>query len=175
MTFNFNLLVSTPRNFETDALAELDFLVHRIRPECQFNYGKTIVKGLIWGNVIREDPVEIVHDIRDMVLKEKFPLQFLLKFVPVQQVVITDLEEIEKYIIDNLDKIEENETFKIIVNKRRIHDERTEIIDRIAKNVQRKVNLDEPDKIIRLEMIGKYTGISILKEKDVFSAKRVVF
>ena len=146
-----------------------------MQPDCQFNYGKTIVKGLVWGNVVRADPVEIVHKIRDMVRDQKFPLQFLLKFVPIQAVMLTNLDDIEKYITDNLDKIDENETFKIIVNKRRIHDERMEIIHRVAKNIQRKVNLDEPDKIIRLEMIGKYTGISILKEGDVFSAKRVVF
>jgi tRNA acetyltransferase TAN1 len=89
--------------------------------------------------------------------------------------VQTDMDEIENYILDNLYQIEENESFKIVVNKRRIHDERMEIIERLAKNIIRKVNLDEPDKIVRLEMIGKYTGISILKEDDVFSAKRVIF
>lgn len=169
MPFIFNLIISTPRNFETDALAELDFLVHQIFPENKLNYGRMIVTGLIWGNLVGVDPVLAVQRIKEFVTERGFPLQFLLKFVPIQKVLVTDFDEIERYVLSQLDLIGENETYKIIVNKRRIHNEKIEIIERIARDIHKTVDLEHPDKIIRLEIVGKYTGISILREEDVFS------
>ncbi len=169
MSFNYNIIVSTPRNFETDALAELDFLIHQVFPEKKLNYGKTIVNGLIWGNLIDVDPVLAVHRIKDYVTDKGFVLQYLLKFVPIQKVLVTDFDEIERYVLSQIDQIRDDEKYKIIVNKRRIHNEKIEIIEKIAKSINKTVDLDHPDKIIRLEIIGKYTGISILKEDDVFS------
>ena len=166
------MIVSTPRNFENDALAELDFLVHQIFPENKFNYGKTIVKGLIWGNLLEVDPIQAIHQIKDYVENNPFKLQYLLKFVPIQKVLITDFDLIEEYLLGELDQIGPDESFKILINKRRIHQEKIEIITKLAKNITRTVNLDNPDKIIRLEIIGKYTGISILKNGDVYSAGR---
>ena len=172
MSFTYNMIVSTPRNFETDALAELDFIIHQIFPENKLNYGKTIVKGLIWGNLLDMDPIQAVHQIKDFVELKPFKLQYLLKFVPIQKVMITDFDLIEEYVLEQLDQIAPEESFKIVINKRRIHQEKIEIITKLAKNITRTVNLDHPDKIIRLEIIGKYTGISILKDGDVFSIGR---
>lgn len=172
MSFTYNMIVSTPRNFETDALAELDFLVHQIFPDQKFNYGKTIVKGLIWGNLLDVDPIQAIHQIKDFVENKSFNLQYLLKFVPIQKVLVTDFDLIEEYLLNQLDQIGDEESFKIVINKRRIHQEKIEIITKLAKNITRTVNLDNPDKIIRLEIIGKYTGISILKKDDVFSTGR---
>ncbi|MEX2684339.1 MAG: THUMP domain-containing protein [Candidatus Sigynarchaeota archaeon] len=174
MPFIFNMIISTPRNFETDGLAELDFLVHQIFPENKLNYGKTIVTGLIWGNLIGVDPVLAVHRIKDFVREKGFPLQYLLKFVPIQKVLLTDFDEIEKYILSQIDQIRDDEKYKVVVNKRRIHYEKIEIIEKITKNIHKIVDLEHPDKIIRLEIIGKYTGISIIKESDVFSTGKKV-
>jgi tRNA acetyltransferase TAN1 len=169
LPFIFNIIISTPRNFETDALAELDFLMHQIFPDSKLNYGKTIVNGLVWGNLVDVDPILAVHRIKDYVTEKGFSLQYLLKFVPIQKVMETNFDEIEKYVLSQVNQISDNETYKIIVNKRRIHNEKIEIIERIAKDIHKSVDLEHPDKIIRLEIIGKYTGISILKDEDVFS------
>ncbi len=124
---------------------------------------------MIWGNLIDVDPVLAVHRIKDYVTDKGFVLQYLLKFVPIQKVLVTDFDEIERYVLSQIDQIRDDEKYKIIVNKRRIHNEKIEIIEKIAKSINKTVDLDHPDKIIRLEIIGKYTGISILKEDDVFS------
>ncbi|MHA1750249.1 MAG: THUMP domain-containing protein [Promethearchaeota archaeon] len=173
MNFIFNILASSPRNFEMDALAEFDFIIHSIFPCVRFNYGKTIVKGLVWGNVVDNDPVFVVSSIRKFVEDNRFQLQFLLKFVPIQDVMYTDLDIIEKYIINRLHEIDINESFKIVIRKRRVQLNSLEIIEHIAKNIDRKVELENPDKIIRLEIIGKYTGVSILKPGDVFCPNKI--
>ncbi|MHA1683414.1 MAG: THUMP domain-containing protein [Promethearchaeota archaeon] len=175
MSFNFNLLISTPRNFERDALAELDFIIHQLYPESHFNYGKTIVKGLVWGNIIDEDPILVTRNIKAFVMDEGFELQFLLKVVPIQAVVETNVDVIKAHVMDNLDSIAVDEKYKIVLRKRRIALSSSELIEKIAENITRKVDLDNPDKIIRLEIIGKYTGISLLKKGEVFSLGKKIF
>lgn len=175
MTFTFNLLVSTPRNFETEALAEMDFLMYQLYPDEQFNYGKTIIRGLVWGNLVSKDPVSVVHAIREHVDTQHFPVQFMLKFVPVQQVLLTNIDVIRDHIRSRVGEIARDETFKILVNKRRIQLDRAVLIDSLAKEIERTVNLDNPDKIVRLEIIGKYTGFSILQKDDVYSIGKTTF
>ena len=172
MGFFFNILVSTPRNFERDALSELDFLISQLYPDSKFNFGKTIVSGLIWGNLIGEKPIIVVRDIARFIKENEIPVHYLLKFVPIQKVIKTNFDDIEEYLIKNLDQIKMDDKFKIELNKRRIHDRSLDIINYIAKNIDRKVDLENPDKIIRIEIIGKYTGISFLEPGDVYSLKR---
>ena len=52
----------------------------------------------------------------------------------------------------------------------------TEIIGEIAKMFSNKVSLNQPDWMILIEILGDKTGISILKDNEVFSldkAKRM--
>lgn len=175
MTFKFNILVSTPRNFERDAIAELDFIVHQIFPEKKFNYGQTIVKGLIWGNLIDVDPILLVREIKAFAQEKNFALQYTLKFVPIQEVIINDMEKIEEYLLEHLDNIKPDEKFKMVVKKRRTHLRTIDIINDLTKNIDRPVDLDNPDKIIRIEIIGRYAGVSFIEQGDVFSIGRKIF
>ncbi|MBD3188891.1 RNA-binding protein [Candidatus Bathyarchaeota archaeon] len=156
-------------------MAELDFIMHQLYPDHQFNYGKTIVKGLIWGNVIDVDPVEVISRLKDFINTMDFKLQFILKLVPIQEVLETNLQELSAFIQENMEKIGPSESFKIVVRKRRVNLHSIDIIDEIAKDINRNVDLDNPDKIIRLEIIGKYTGISILEKGQIFSLGRKIF
>ena len=45
----------------------------------------------------------------------------------------------------------------------------TEIITEIAKIFTNKVSLNQPDWIILIEILGDKTGISILKDSEIFS------
>ncbi|MFX1594774.1 MAG: THUMP domain-containing protein, partial [Promethearchaeota archaeon] len=51
--------------------------------------------------------------------------------------------------------------------------ERSNFIDSIAKNIKNDVNLDNPDKIIRIEILGNICGISFLKKNDIIKNKRI--
>lgn len=44
-----------------------------------------------------------------------------------------------------------------------------DIIRELAQLINEKVDLENPDKIVRIDIIGKYAGVSVLTPKDVFS------
>ncbi|MFW9931112.1 MAG: THUMP domain-containing protein, partial [Candidatus Thorarchaeota archaeon] len=69
-----------------------------------------------------------------------------------------------------LDRIKDDETFRVTVRRRHTSLENMEVVSAIASVVDRKVDLDKPDKTVWIEIVGELTGISILdQENDILS------
>ncbi len=49
-----------------------------------------------------------------------------------------------------------------------------EIIEELAELIDEKVDLGNPDKILRVEIIGKNAGLSVLKPGEIFSTQKGV-
>jgi len=45
----------------------------------------------------------------------------------------------------------------------------------VAANIERRVDLENPDKIVLVEIVGKFTGISVMKPGDFFSVMKEKF
>ncbi|MCK4668737.1 RNA methyltransferase, partial [Candidatus Bathyarchaeota archaeon] len=61
------------------------------------------------------------------------------------------------------------ETFRVTVEKRFTQMSSREVIEATAVNVKRNVNLDNPDKILLVEIIGGLTGVSVIKPSYILS------
>jgi tRNA(Ser,Leu) C12 N-acetylase TAN1 len=75
-------------------------------------------------------------------------------------------------VIDNKIKarIEKNQTWGMQVHKRRWQQYHTiEITEFLAADINRKVDLNHPDRIVWVDIIGRETAISLLKPQDIFS------
>jgi tRNA acetyltransferase TAN1 len=57
----------------------------------------------------------------------------------------------------------------VTVEKRFTVTHSKEIIEKVAAGVKRKVNLTDPDKIILVEVVGGFTGVSVLNPEDILS------
>jgi tRNA acetyltransferase TAN1 len=91
--------------------------------------------------------------------------------IPIERALYTDLKNIEREVENlTMKKIEVNDSFRISVEKRHTSTRSKEIISSIANKLQNKVSLENPDWIILIEIIGNKTGISILKERDIFNS-----
>ena len=72
--------------------------------------------------------------------------------------------------------IKQNDSYRITIEKRNTNMSSTEIITEIAKIFPNEVSLNQPDWVILIEILGDKTGISILKDSEMFSldkAKRM--
>jgi tRNA acetyltransferase TAN1 len=87
----------------------------------------------------------------------------------VEKVVPTDLGEIQRATIELSTKIKENESFRVTVEKRFTSTPTNAIIEAAATIIQRRVDLNRPDKIVLIEVVGGLTGISILKPNEILS------
>jgi tRNA acetyltransferase TAN1 len=117
---------------------------------------------------------KVVTKVKEILDKNPVFFQFILKIVPIEFICETDTKTIKYIIQENFKKfITEKDTFKITL-KRRHHEKinRTNFIKEVAKNIENKVNLEKPDKIIRIEILGNISGISILNKNDIIKVKR---
>ncbi len=118
------------------------------------------------------DPVEVVRKIKEMVLDEPWSVRYCLRIIPIQKVIETNIEEIEKTVSEMSEEIIDGETYRISIEKRNSNLSSQEIIKKIANKIKNKVSLEFPDKVVLIEILGNKTGVSILKKSDVLSIEK---
>lgn len=168
---NFNLLVSTSRFNEDNAKAEIWFTLLN----CGDRY--SIISNLDFSGLIvvvtTLNHRNVISKIKRILIKDPNFFQYILKIIPIDYVCQTNINTI-KIIIQNhyRDYIHSDESFMIELNRRK-NDliDRDSFIESIAKFIDNKVNLENPDKIIRIEILRNVTGISFLQQDDVIKTK----
>jgi tRNA acetyltransferase TAN1 len=164
---DFNLLATTSRGYESHAISELRFLFEKIGDNTA-SIERTGISGLI-AIKTRIDAFEVIRQFRVILHQRPYEFRFTLRVVPVEKVVPTDLDQIQQIVDELGSKINENETFRVTVEKRFTKAHSKDIIEKLATNIKRKVDLTSPDKVILIEVVGGLTGVSIINPDDVLS------
>jgi len=167
---DFNLLVSTSRGNERNTCSEVWYLLGELGDK-NARVDVTPAIGLVVAETIL-DPVDVVHKLRTILKEKPWEFRYTLKVTPVQRVVQTDIEEIKEASADLAREMAVGETFRVSVEKRHTSVSGREIIEAVASGIDRKVNLERPDRIILVEVLGRLSGISILRPDDILSTER---
>ena len=165
-----NLIVTCARNLEGEAEEEImDILDELGDPDVKISVSN--MSGIITVQT-KLDPIEVVGKMKEILLDEPWSIRYCLRVIPIQKIVETNLEKIEEGISSISDKIEDNESYRILIEKRNSDISSKEIITNIANQIKNKVSLDFPDKIILIEILGIITGISLIKKSDILSLEK---
>jgi len=165
-----NLIITCARHLEGDAEEEITDILDELG-DSDVKISISSMSGIITVQT-KLDPIEVVRKMKETLLDEPWSIRYCLRVIPVQKVVETNIEEIEKTISSMSDQIEEKESYRILIEKRNSDISSKEIITKIANGIKNKVSLDFPDKIILIEILGIVTGISILKNSDILSIEK---
>ena len=162
-----NLLVTCARNLETETKNEIGKILDEIGDQESevLNVG---MRGILMVNTSIE-PSKIIDWVKDKVVEEPWLIRYCLRMIPIQSVTETDMSKITKDVIKLKDVIQQNDSYRITIEKRNTDMSSTEIITEIAKIFPNKVSLNQPDWIVLIEILGNKAGISILKENEIFS------
>lgn len=164
---DFNLLISTSRGNENNACSEIWFLLGELGDR-EAIVDKTEIAGLVVAKT-NLDPFKAIEGLRKLLKERPQEFRYVLKVVPIEIVVKTRIEEIKKAVERLNHKILENEAFRVTVEKRHSEISSKDIIKAAAENLDRKVDLNNPDKIILIEVLGRLTGVSVIKPQDILS------
>ena len=166
---DFNLIISTFRFREEDAADEaLDLLDAFGDPDAEAEI--TDVTGLILARTAM-NPVDVVERLKEVVASEPWEVRYILRVLPIEKIVAPELEDIQGAAGELAEaRIGQDESFRITVEKRYSHLHSAEIIDYVAEGVKRKVNLENPDWAVLVEIIGKHAGISVVRPNQIFSS-----
>jgi len=166
----FNLLATTARGSEEDACSEIWYLIGDMGDR-EVKVDKTGITGLIAAKTVL-DPFDVIDKLRAVLKEKPYEFRYILRVIPIEKVVRTDLIEIKQAVIELANRIGDDEAFRVTVEKRFTSTPTREIIEAAAASIQRKVDLTSPDKIVLIEVVGGYTGVSVVKPKDIFSTTK---
>ena len=165
-----NLIVTCARHLEGETEDELIDILDELG-DSDVKIVVSSMSGIITVQT-KLDPIEVVRKMKEMVLDEPWSIRYCLRIIPIQKIVETNLDEIEKMISSMSEQIEEKESYRILIEKRNSDISSKEIITKIANGIKNKVSLDFPDKVILIEILGIVTGISIIKKSDILSLEK---
>jgi tRNA acetyltransferase TAN1 len=82
------------------------------------------------------------------------------------------ISEIQNGAVTIASEIAQNEKFRITIEKRHTGLSSKAIIDTVAKKIDRVVELETPDKILLIEIIGELAGLAVITPTDILSIER---
>ena len=165
-----NLIVTCARHLEGETEDELIDILDELG-DSDVKISVSSMSGIITVQT-KLNPIEVVRKMKEMVLDEPWSIRYCLRIIPIQKIVETNIDEIEKMISSMSEQIEEKESYRILIEKRNSDISSKEIITKIANGIKNKVSLDFPDKLILIEILGIVTGISIIKKSDILSLEK---
>ena len=168
MINDFNLLATTSRGNERPMCNELLYLLKEELGDAEAETSKTKIRGLIVAKTTL-DPCTAIEKLRAIIKERPYEFRYALRILPIERVVSTDLEEIKRATQELSGRIGEKETFRVTVEKRFTALHSKEIVEAAASLIKRKADLENPDRILLIEVLGGLTGISLLKPSDTLS------
>ena len=167
---DYNLLATTEPIYTSQACSELWINLRAIGDESP-KTNRSRIKGVILGRTER-DPVDAIHSMRKTVETDPAKFKLLYRILPIQKWVTTEIPTIVEAVKEMISIIGEDESFRITLEKRRCQISSLEIITPVAEGVDRSVDLETPDWVILIEVIGKETGVSVIKPNDMLNIQK---
>ncbi len=168
---NFNLLATTSRGNERQMCNELGYLLKEELGDSAPRVAKTGIRGLVAAETSM-NPREVVEKFRGILLERPYEFRYALRIIPVERVVSTDLDEVKRAALELAVGIGENETFRVTVEKRFTSLHAQDFIESAATGIGRKVDLENPDKVLLIEVVGGLTGLSLIKPNEVLAVMK---
>jgi tRNA acetyltransferase TAN1 len=165
-----NLIITCARHLEPETEEELMSILDDFG-DSEPKITITSMSGILTAET-KLDPIETVKKIKEMILDEPWSVRYCLRIIPIQKIIESQIDEIEKTVSELSEQILDDETYRISIEKRNSDLSSKEIITKIADKIKNKVSLEFPDKVILIEILGNKTGVSILKKVDVLSIEK---
>jgi tRNA acetyltransferase TAN1 len=165
---DFNLIVSTYRFREEEAQDEILNLLEQFGDpdsECEI----TDIKGILLASTTI-GPTDVVAKLKELTSTDPWQIRYILRVLPIQAVVATDLRTIRDASAELASRIGRADKFRVTVEKRHSPITSGEIISSVAEVIQSKVDLENPDWVVLVQVLGAQTGISVITPQQTFSA-----
>jgi tRNA acetyltransferase TAN1 len=163
-------MVSTSRGNEKNTCSEMWYLLGEVGDRGS-NIETTPVIGLVVAKT-KLDPIKAIQGLRELFRQRPWEFKYTLKIVPIQRVLPAQISEIQNGAVTIASEIAQNEKFRITIEKRHTSLSSKVIIDTVAKKIDRVVELETPDKILLIEIIGELAGLAVITPTDILSVER---
>ena len=165
-----NLIITCARHLEPETEEEIRDILNEFG-DSDPKINITSMSGILTAETSLE-PIQVVRKMKDMLLDEPWSIRYCLRVIPIQKVIESKIEDIEKITTFVSKQISEDETYRISIEKRNSELSSKDIISKIANKIKNKVSLEFPEKTVLIEILGNKTGISVIKNSDILSTEK---
>jgi tRNA acetyltransferase TAN1 len=165
-----NLLATSEIWRESEACSELWMLLRAVGDESPA-VDRTRIRGLISARTSL-DPLEAIRRLREELERDPEGIKVLLRVIPVQAVVESDTDTIKEASHRMSTRMGEGESYRITVEKRRTGLRSRELIEAVAEGLPQRVDLENPDWIVLVEVMGNATGVSVIPPDGVLNIQK---
>jgi tRNA acetyltransferase TAN1 len=163
------ILVGCDSAKERDGMSELYHVLVKFLNEEPIEIVELSIRGLFLV-AVTSNPLTLANEINNIAEKKKFSFISCKKLTPLNYVINSDFDSLSEVLIKELPKVPDDAKWKISINRRHSKIKRNKLIEFVAshpKAPKGKVDLENPDWEIILEVFGKWIGISILPKNSV--------
>ena len=161
-----NLLVTHEPSHAGSAKEEIEKVLKAVKQKA--NFLKSESEGIFKLRV--GNAKKIVKSLSKLKNK-KGMFEHTFHWIPIDKWVSTDVKAMQKEIKKLQNGIKKNEKWKMDLHKRHFDKmNSTELIIKLTEVVDKlKVDLDNPQKIIEVQIMGKKTGLALLNKDEILS------
>jgi len=124
---------------------------------------------------IDTDPKEAVRKLDALCRADPLRFRFTYHWIPIERWCPSTIDEMVGVVREFAERIKPDESWRMEIHKRFYRAFHTdELIEKLAQHVDRpKVDLKNPQKTIRVEIIGSEAGLSLLGPEEHLSVNKV--
>ena len=166
----YNLLATTDQLGLSQACSELWMNLRAIGDE-RPRVDRSRIKGLILAQTSL-DPLDAVNLLKSHLKVEPGRYRAVYRVMPILSWVRTEVEEIVGEVCNQVGKIGAEESFRVTLEKRRTHLRSLEVIKAVAEVIDNPVNLENPDWVVLVEILGNVTGVSVIRPVNMLNVQK---
>jgi tRNA acetyltransferase TAN1 len=171
MLSDFNLIATTMRGNERQMVYEILYLLKEELSDETAQASKTGIRGLITAKTAL-NPCDAIGKLKAVLHERPYQFRYALRIIPIEKAVRTELEAIKQATNELAAGIGENETFRVSVEKRFTQLHTSDLIEAVASEIMQKVDLEHPDKILLVEVLGALTGLALIGPDDILAVPK---
>jgi tRNA(Ser,Leu) C12 N-acetylase TAN1 len=168
-----NLLVTFDLENMFEAQYEVKEVLHVVG-EVNPVFCHSSVRGLFKLRVAG-DPKEVTRKLESLCRRDPAWFWFTYHWIPIEYWCRATIGELSRSVQDVAERIDPRQRWRMRITKRfydRYHTQ--ELIDMLTRYVDRSnVDLEHPEKTIRIEIIGDHAAVSLLQPSEHFSVNKV--
>ncbi len=161
-----NLIVTFDPSHAGKAKEEIKSVLEDAGEKAEFLESE--VAGLFLLKV--KNPKHLVKELRGDANK----LEHTFHWIPVEKWCSSDLDALAEEMKKIDARIDAKESWKMDLGKRCYEGRTTDIIMKLTENINKpKVDLKNPEKIVKVEIIGEKAGIALLDRDEILDVPRL--
>ncbi|NHJ49740.1 MAG: hypothetical protein FK733_18255 [Asgard group archaeon] len=167
------ILVGCEAVKERDAMSELWHVLIKYCKITPIDVFELPIRGL-FVIALQNNLEEALIKIKQVIQDKTYKINYCKKFTPLEKITTSSIENMVAIIPPFLEKIPDNVKWRIVIHRRHTSIKRQEIIAKIANHPlapKGKVDLENSDWDIIIEVFGEWLGIGVYPTSPIVSVK----